>query len=54
MSRKKKLLPLIATALLCGLPGLALAGSYVAGVSVTDSLASGVAAAERVLGAAAS
>ena len=33
-------------------PGLALAGSYVAGVSVTDSLASGVAAAARVLAAA--
>jgi oxygen-dependent protoporphyrinogen oxidase len=35
------------------LRGLALAGSYVAGVSVADSLASGVAAAARVLGAAA-
>ncbi len=33
------------------LPGLALAGAYVAGVSVSDSLASGLAAASRVLGA---
>ncbi|HKA15848.1 MAG TPA: protoporphyrinogen oxidase [Myxococcota bacterium] len=33
------------------LPGLALAGAYVAGVSVSDSLASGVAAAARVLAA---
>jgi oxygen-dependent protoporphyrinogen oxidase len=33
------------------LPGLALAGSYVAGVSISDSLASGVAAASRALGA---
>lgn len=31
------------------LPGLALAGSYVAGVSVSDTLASGVAAASRAL-----
>jgi oxygen-dependent protoporphyrinogen oxidase len=34
------------------LPGLALAGSYVAGVSVADSLASGLSAASRVLAAA--
>ena len=33
------------------LPGLALAGSYVAGVSVSDTLASGVAAASRTLAA---
>jgi oxygen-dependent protoporphyrinogen oxidase len=33
------------------MPGLALAGSYVAGVSVADSLASGVAAASRALAA---
>jgi oxygen-dependent protoporphyrinogen oxidase len=33
------------------LPGLALAGSYVAGVSVSDTLASGVAAAARALAA---
>jgi oxygen-dependent protoporphyrinogen oxidase len=33
------------------LPGLALAGSYVAGVSLSDSLASGVAAAARALAA---
>ena len=33
------------------LPGLALAGSYVAGVSVSDTLASGVAAASRALAA---
>jgi oxygen-dependent protoporphyrinogen oxidase len=32
-------------------PGLALAGSYVAGVSVSDTLASGIAAAERLLAA---
>ncbi len=32
------------------LPGLALAGSYVAGVSVSDALASGITAAERALG----
>jgi protoporphyrinogen/coproporphyrinogen III oxidase len=34
------------------LPGLALAGSYLAGVSVADSLASGLTAASRVLAAA--
>jgi len=31
------------------MPGLALAGSYVAGVSVSDALASGLAAASRTL-----
>jgi len=33
------------------LPGLALAGSYVSGVSVSDTLASGITAASRALAA---
>ena len=36
---------------LAGQPGLALAGSYLAGVSVPDTFASGLAAARQILAA---